>query len=557
MRQATAELDSLLAGAKINKITQPATDEIILQVYASGKNYDIALSANAQTARVCPTKRARVNPQVAPNFCMLLRKHLSGATVTRVFQPGYERMVEITLTAKNDFRENVEKKLVCEIMGKYSNVILTENGKVLGALRTYGGDLSAPRIMLPGVVYTLPPAQDKAEITEKTRVLGAFLNFGGGAADKFISSVVKGVAASTAREAAIGFFGRNDIPPFADKAEEFYGFLLSFLDDPIKKPNVCGGDFYACDYKTVSGEKIFFDSVLEAEEYFFDKKEGEKESGSQKKAIADKLRAHEKKLTKKLQLLSEKELSAADAEEDRIKGELITAYQYLIHAGAEHCELDNYYDGSKTRIALNPDLSANANAQIYYKKYNKKKKTLAAVLPQKEETERELDYISDLFSSLDLCERKEDFEALAEELRQAGLIKEKSEGKKKKELPSMPKTFVSGDFIIKVGKNNLQNDRLTFSAAGNDTWLHAKGFHSAHVIIFAEGRKVPDDVLLFAAEVCAYHSKARGGDKVPVDYCLKKYVKKPPKAKPGGVIYTDYKTVLVTPASHEESELRR
>lgn len=179
MRQATAELDSLLAAAKINKITQPSSDEIVLQVYAAGKNLNLALSANAGTARVCPTKRERKNPQVAPNFCMLLRKHLSGATVTRVSQPGYERIVEIVFDAKNDFRESVEKKLVCEIMGKYSNVILIENGKVLGALRPSIGDLNAPRILLPGVSYSLPPAQDKLEITEKTRVLGAFSNSAG------------------------------------------------------------------------------------------------------------------------------------------------------------------------------------------------------------------------------------------------------------------------------------------------------------------------------------------------------------------------------------------
>ncbi|MBQ9481567.1 MAG: NFACT family protein [Clostridia bacterium] len=556
MKIAARELNALLSGGKINKITQPAKDELIFTVYTGGKTVAICISANAQSARICPTRAVYDSPAVAPNFCMLLRKHLSGATVKEVLQLGYERITEIVFDTKNDFREAVEKKLVCEIMGKYSNVFLTENGRILGALRPPVGDLNGSRLLLTGVAYSLPPAQDKFEITDKTRVSGAFLSFNGGDLPAFAAATVKGVSLPTARELTFRFFGSPSVTSFKGKEAEFYDFAAGFLENPPVKPNVCGGDFYVCEYEHIGGERKFFDTLLEAEEHLFDGKDAERKRRQSGKTLADKLKAHEKKLRKKLQALTEKELSCEDAEENRIKGELLTAYQHSVREGAEWCELANYYSetGETVKIKLDPSLSANRNAQNYFKKYAKQKKTLAAVAPQKEEVSAELDYLQDIYSELERCERPSDFEALAEELKEAGILKKENGTRRKKEQPSMPKIFVFGDFVIKAGRNNVQNDRLVSSSERDDIWLHTKNFHSAHVIVQTEGRKVPDGVLLFAAEICAYYSKARGGDKVHVDYCLKKYVKKPPKAKPGGVIYTDFKTILVTPAPHAEYE---
>lgn len=554
MRLAAAELNGLLSGGKVNKINQPSTDEVVLQIY-SGRTYSIAVSANAQTARVCPTAAERPNPQVAPGFCMLLRKHLSGAVVEGVRNIGYERITVIDFEVKNDFRESVKKSLVCELMGKYSNIILVEEGKVLGTLRPAFGDISGARVLFSGMQYTLPPAQEKYEITDKTRVLGGFYNFNGNPAT-LVCSTVKGVSSRIAEEACHRFFKGST--SLNGREEEFYDFLLNFLEHPSLAPNVVrsgsASDFFPIDCETAEGEKTFFPTLLGAETAYFDRLESERLSRTKARAIREKLRAHEKKLNKKLQIISEKELSCADCDTNRIKGELLTAYQHSIPAGAESCELLNYYDenGGSIKIKLDPDLSANRNAQAYFKKYQKQKKTLAAIAPQKEEALSELDYLSDLYSELDRCEAADDYDILTEELRAAGFIRDRAPTKRKGEPQSMPKTFVLGGFCIRVGRNNLQNDRLTFSAARDDIWLHTKAFHSAHVIIETEGRPVPDDVLLAAAEICAYHSKAKGGDKVPVDYCFKKYVKKPPKAKPGGVIYTDFKTILVTPLPHDD-----
>ncbi|MBP5308596.1 MAG: NFACT family protein [Clostridia bacterium] len=557
MKIAAGELNALLSGGKINKIIQPQDDVLVFYVYAGGKNISLCVSANAESARVCPTRAAYSAPQTAPNFCMLLRKHLSGAVIKSVEQAGYERITEIVFDARNDFFESVEKKLVCEIMGKYSNVILTENEKVLGALRPPSGDLNGARVLFTGVTYTLPPAQGKIEITDKTRVLGAFSAFSGNDAATFIASVIRGVSLPTAREAAFRFFGGASVPVNTE-AEEFYAFLRGFLENPEIEPNVCGGDFYVCDYTHVSGEKTRFPTLLEAETFFFDAKDAERLRRRNGKALSDRLKNHEKKLRKKLQILEEKELAASGAEENRVKGELLTAYQHSLRAGAEWCELVNYYSqaGETVKIPLDPTLSANANAQNYFKKYAKQKKTLAAVIPQKEEVTTELEYLGDLYSELERCQSESDFEALKEELIAAGIMRADKARKTKKERPSMPKTFVLGDFTIKAGRNNVQNDSLVASASREDVWLHTKNFHSSHVIIRTEGREVPDGVLLAAAEICAYYSKARGGDKVPVDYCLKKYVKKPPNAKPGGVIYTDFRTALVTPNAHDDLEIK-
>ena len=347
LRVAATQLNDLLIGAKVNKINQPTADEITLQLY-TGRTVTLCVSANAQSARVCPTVLERQNPTVAPNFCMLLRKHLSGAVITGVANLGYERITRIEFEVKNDFRESVKKTLVAEIMGKYSNIILLENEKILGAIRPFSGDITNARVLINGMQYTLPPAQDKVEITDKTRVLASFSSMCG-SADKFVASVIKGISQQTAREAVIRFFGKTDIDDLCGREETFYNFLHDFLQNPTLKPNVSlvgGGDFYPIEYAHISGEKKYFNTLLDAEQYYFDNLEKTRTIKQKSKALTDKIKTHEKKLNKKLQLLTEKQLSCKDAEINRIKGELLTAYQHTIRSGAEWCELINYYSES-------------------------------------------------------------------------------------------------------------------------------------------------------------------------------------------------------------------
>lgn len=551
---AAKELNELLSGGKVNKIIQPAADEVFILFY-TGKNVNIAVSANAQTARICPTDRQVKAPAVAPNFCMLLRKHLSGATVKSVENVGFERITVITFEGKNDFFEPTEKKLVCEIMGKYSNVILTENGKILGTLKPSFGDIDSGRMLLTGLDYKYPPAQDKIEITDLTRVKEAFSDFPEVDGGYYTQAEIKGLSSQTATEAASAFMDKYSLSSILGKGNEYADFLYDFLLTPSFQPNVTLSgreDFFLFDYKTIGGEKKYFDTLLQAEKYYFDKTENEKDFRLRYKTLKEKIRQQEKKLLKKKNLTEEKILSCSDAETNKKKGEILTAYQYVVPASSTVCELPDFYSetGEKIKITLDGTLSANRNAQNYFKKYQKQKKTLAAAEPQLEQALSELNYISDLYEELDRCETAADFDALKEEIRSAGYLHEQRRTDKK-EKPSTPKTFEKDGFLILAGRNNLQNDKLTGGANKHDMWLHTKDFHSSHVIIETNGKPVPDDVLLFAAEICAYNSKARGGDKVPVDYCLKKFVKKPPKSAPGKVIYTDFKTILVTPRSHE------
>lgn len=559
LRVASRELNDLLCGGKINKITQPNADEICMLTYAGGRSFWVVASTNARYARVCPTDEVKESPAVAPNFCMLLRKHLAGATVSGVTADGYERIVKIRFDCKNDFRESVEKTLICELMGKYSNVILTEGNKILGTLKQSGGSITGARQLFTGMEYSLPPQQDKCEITDKTCVLGHFCGFEG-PIDRLLCTVVKGVATQTAREIVYRFFGTVEANSFGGREEEFYQFALWFLSQP--EVNACvnedggTGDFTVCDYTHTSGIKRFFPTVIEAQRYYFDRAERVEGLKQKHRRISEKLKAHDKKLRKKLQMLTEKLLACEDYEQNRIKGEILTAFQHQVRSGSAGCELPNFYSetGETIKIALDKTLSVNKNAQNYFKKYAKQKKALSILRPQIEEIQADVDYLEELSSMLLRCETASDYDALTEELKELGLIRVQGVSSKKKEKPSAPKTFDLGGFSVLAGKNNLQNDQVTFGAKRDDVWLHTKDIHSSHVIICCDGRPVPDEVLLAAAEICAHYSKARGNDKVPVDYCYKKYVKKPPKAKPGAVIYTNFKTLYVCSNAHASEE---
>ena len=274
-----------------------------------------------------------------------------------------------------------------------------------------------------------------------------------------------------------------------------------------------------------------------------------------KKQLTDKINSLLKKLYKKLQGESEKILACHDAESLRIKGELITANIYRLKEGMSECELENYYDDYKpVKITLNKNLSPSKNAQRYFKKYAKEKRTLEILVPQKEATEDELSYLNTVLLFISQATDISEFKDLEDELTTVGLLP-KPKFKQKNQEESAYRVYSFNGFIIKCGKNNVQNDRLTQRAYKEDLWLHTKNFHSSHVIIETKGDKIPNEVIEVGAEICAYYSDAKEGTKVPVDYCFKKFVKKPREAKPGSVIYTDYKTCLVNPNPHDDFKI--
>ncbi len=541
------ELDGLLKGAKINKVSQPDKDDVYLLTYSSTGSRTLVLSANAENCRIGFTQNEKPNPKVAPNFCMLLRKHLLGAELQSVELVGFERIVKLTFNCKNDFRENVVKILYCEIMGKYSNLILTENGIILGCLKNAPLDVATTRVTLSGAKYSLPKPQDKADVFCHGEIAEKMKSFNGVDLSKFLFENVKGMAFSTAEECSARIdLGKENV------AEQIENFLLR----PVIKPNIAGEgklkDVYVSDYITIGGDKSFFDEISSASDCFYSAKERAKQFDTTKKKLSDKVNGVIKKLNKKLQGESEKIAEAQNLEIFKLKGELITANLWKIKQGEEFCVVENYYDEYKQiKISLDKNLSPNQNAQRYFKKYAKNKRALEIILPQKEQTEKELDYLSTVNFEISQAQSVADFKDIEAELMSIGLLPT-PKFKKKADGESSYRTYEINGFTVKCGKNNVQNDRLTGRAFKDDLWLHTKNYHSAHVIIETKGEGIPDEVIKTAAEICAYYSDAREGNKVPVDYTFKKFVKKPPQSKPGGVIYTDYKTCFVDPNSHDE-----
>ena len=297
-------------------------------------------------------------------------------------------------------------------------------------------------------------------------------------------------------------------------------------------------------------------SLCRAEDEFYTTREQKKGFEDKKRKLASATRGLKKKQEKKVADTLERLRESESAEMNKVKGELITANLYRLQKGMKECQLENWYDPEykPIKITLDELLSPQKNAERYFKIYNKQKRAKEILTPMLEKERAELAYTDSVLSSITLAEEIGDLKEIQSELIELGLLRAPKEraGAKRKEVETPFREYLYRDFRILAGRNNLQNDRLVRSASPNDLWLHTQKYHSSHVIVVTDGRKVTDDVLLFAAEVCAYYSDGREGGKIPVDYCLKKYVKKPSKSKAGFVVYTDYETVLVTPNSHAE-----
>ena len=553
LRHIARELDGMLSGGKVNKIIQPSRDEVDLLLYAGGKTRKLLLNTNASFARACVSDLPRTSPDVAPNFCMLLRKHLTGATLLSVKQQGFERILAFTFDCAGEF-SRAERILYAEIMGKYSNLVLTENGVITGALKVSSLQENFKRVLFPGVPYSPPDPQDKANPADPAALEERLSAFGGGDLAEFLFSNLAGLALPTCRQIAEEVFGGKR-EPFGENAaaaaKRIYGFIFSDQTAPaLLRAGGEAKDFFV---RYPSGERC--ESVNEAQDRYYTERETKRDFSEKRRKLESLLATRRKKEEKKLALLLERERDCADMEKNRIFGELITANIYQLRKGMDGCVLVNYYDESAApvKIPLDRTLAPAQNAQKYYKKYNKQKRTLAAVAPQKEEALSDLDYTNSMLSALARAENMLDLAEIEEELRAAGLLPPLK--RKAKQAPAVPfRAFEKDGFFIFAGRNNVQNDRLLREAAGGDIWLHTQKYHSAHVLIRTEGKKVPDGVLLAAAEICAFFSDGQAGNKIPVDWCERRFVKKPPKSKAGFVVYTDFKTILADPNRHTELE---
>ena len=550
------ELDKKLSGGKINRIVQPSKDEIVFTIYTGTNTKKLSINANPSLPYIRMVEKEGVAPLVAPNFCMLLRKHLLSATIKKIEIVGFDRIVKITTTVKPEFSEEMEKVLYVELMGRYSNVILTENEKILGKIRGANLFEDVLRPMYVGKKYTLPPSNNKKNAKEEDLSFIEEIQDDLTISERIFSNV-QGVSKITAEELERQYLELKS----KNKNVGFDKFAKEFLLNPKICPctvyqNEQVKDIFAILPTGINADLKFFDSIIDAQEDYFLQRIFLKELKAKKEKLAVSVNNIYKKTKKKLGYVLEKEKECLDLEENKIKGELILSYIYLIKKGDQRIELANYYDNNRPIIVeLDSRLSPSKNAENYYKKYNKQKRTIDKLFPQKQDLEKELDYLENLAVQIELIRDIKDCEMVMEELEKSGYNVQNPINSKKKQNDKPIKNYreyeVNG-FTIKVGRNNIENDKLVSTAKSESIWLHSKSFHSSHVIIENNGKEINEEIIKVAGEICAFFSKARYGGKTEVVYTIRKNVKKPPKSKPGFVIYDKFKSIEVNPNEHKD-----
>ncbi len=539
-----AELKEKLVGGKISRIIQPSRDELTFIIYTGKANVKLEACLSAHSSRLSLTDCDRAVPLTAPNFCMLLRKHLQNAEILDVAQPDFERIIYFDLKCVSDFSSSV-MRLYFEIMGKYSNAVLCENGIIVGALKTTSLGENTKRVLFGGVKYTAPEPQDKVSPDDITG-LKQIMEYASGDIAKFISNRVKGIAYATAMDMERAYGGNIT-------AQNIYDYVFGENLNPCVTYSDGQPDDFKAKFNGNETEIKKYSSVLEAQTAYYSYAFAKRSFNEKKNRLESALNAAVKKVEKRLAAAAEKLQECSGAETVKLKGELLTANIYAVERGMTSFNAPNYYDpdGGTVKIELDRTLTPSQNAQKYYKRYAKLKRTQSSVESQRAESEEKYDYYKSIAAHICGAECLSDLEEIEEELLNLALIK-KNETKKKKTSPPSYRTYSYGGFKIIAGRNNLQNERLTKSLSPEDIWLHTQKYHSSHVAVLTEGKPVPDEVIGIAASICAYYSDGRGGSKIPVDYTKKKFVKKPPKSNAGFVVYTDYNTVLAEPDGHEE-----
>ena len=557
------ELSDRLVGGRITKIVQPEADELLLTIKNNAAQYRLLLSASASLPLVYLTEKNKNAPMTAPGFCMLLRKHLGGGRITAVTQPSLERILRFEIEHLDEMGDLCRKYLIAELMGKHSNLIFCrEDGTILDSIKHVSLAVSSVREVLPGRTYFIPHTQDKldpltaspAEMIEAVCAKPAPLG-------KAIYTSLTGFSPAMAEELCHRSFLESARPAAAleNRERDMLQHQLLRLMENIKGEDLTPRIYYN------GKEPAEFSAVPLTMYEDLDAQSFEDMSGLLESYYAVKntlTRIHQKSAdlrrvvqtalerTRKKYALQLKQLQDTEKREKyKVWGELIHTYGYGVPEGARSMQALNYYTNEEITIPLDSTLTAQENAKRYFDKYGKLKRTFEAVTKLLEETRNEIEHLESIQTALDMALTEEDLAPVREELVEYGYIRRKSgrnSGKKPK-LSSRPYHYLSSDgFDIYVGKNNFQNDELTFQfASGNDWWFHAKGVPGSHVILKSEGRELPDRAFEEAGRLAAYYSKNRGGDKVEIDYVEKKHVKKPGGGKPGFVVYyTNYSLVI-------------
>ena len=560
------EVRAAVQGGKIDKIYQPARDEVVLYIRGPAGNVRLLLSANPGHPRAHLTERNRENPEQPPMFCMLLRKHLQGARILELNQPPLERILDFKLETLDELGDRVERRLVLEAMGRSANLLLLDGeGRIVDCTRRVDGDIArGQRQLLPGLFYRQPPTVDKLNpFTLEPEELRLVLdNPLGKAWDKLLLDSFTGLSPLVARELA--FRAGDDSEKLAAELEKlgksveenhFTPYLLVREGKPV--------DFtflpvlqYGPETESIPRES--FSALLD--DFFSDRESAERVRQRGQDLVKSVTSARDRTARKLGNQARELE-ATKNRERLRELGDILTSNLHLMEKGMSTFRTMDFYDpeGGEVDIPLDPLLTPQQNAAKYYKEYNKAKTAEEMLTIQIEKGEKELEYLNSVLENIALAEGEKDLQEIRQELTETGYLRRpKTAAKRAKKVSGKPMEFRSSAGLrISVGKNNSQNDLLTTKLAyKSDIWLHTQKIHGSHVILWLEGGEADARSLTEAAQLAAYFSQARDGSKVPVDYTPVKYVKKPAGARPGMVVYTTYQTAVVEPDAELAKKLR-
>lgn len=556
----THELKNDLIGGKIDKIHQPDKNTILLGIYSNSIHYALNICIDAHNCRINLTTNSKENPLVAPNFCMLLRKHLISGKISTIEMYGLERLVKINIETINEFNEIEIKSLIIELMGKHSNIILiNDKNIIIDSLRHIWATDTIYRDILPSRTYSFPTSEklDYTKISDIYSIFQDNLNLSVEEFSKLFANTFNGFSLSFIKSALekcnITTINKENLL----KLQKYINNILTFPNNlyftEVYKNNKLS-DFTLSLGNNVTVEKFYLNKFIDN---FYFSRETEETFNNCKNNALKLTNDSQKKLLNRLNSINTKLKDCEERDKYRLYGELITSNLYkLTNTHKDYIELENYYDNNNLiKIPLDRKYSPNINAKHYFKKYNKLKNALQIVSVQKAETENELNYIDSIIFEIELASSTKEIQEILDEISE-NLIKKKvsqkkkntkNTKKKKQEKQYSPLHFNIDNFDVYVGKNNKENDWLTFTFANkNDIWLHTKDIQGSHVILKNSGQNVSDDTLVKCAKLAVEHSKAKLSSNVPVDYCKVQYVKKPNGAKPGMVIFTNNKTISVT-----------
>lgn len=575
-----SELKSALVGGRIDKIHQPVSDEIRMTIRGLGSGAKkVIISANSAHPRIHLTESTRENPMTAPLFCMVMRKHIAGGKIVDICQPNFERIIILRVESANEMGDITTKNLILEIMGKHSNLILTdENGKILDSIKRVTHEKSSVREVLPGKEYVFPPSQDKKNPLEAER--GDFL-FSlhlqeGRKLQEFIYQTYTGISPIMAGEicSRAGLDSSNSCQETTieegerlfDAFDKTLAEIKSAVYQPAiyyQKENNRIVDFAVLEMTQFSGlQKKSFDSVSALLEGFYQERDNaahiRQKAHDMRRLVMSNIERCVKK--KEIQLKTRRETKGMDMWKK--KGELLTANIYAVPQGVTTFKTIDYYEADmpEIEIAIDPAKTPAENAQKYFSKYNKAKRTLAALEIQEKQNNEELVYLESVLNALENAKDDADLSEIRTELAESGFIRRQVQKKgSQKPKKSKPLHYVSSDgYDIFVGKSNLQNDELTLRMAEpTDIWMHTKDIPGSHVIIRTNGQsELPEATMEEAANLAAFYSKAKNSSMVPVDYTQRKNIKKPNGAKPGMVIYLTNRTIYITPDENRVNQMK-